>query len=135
MSSLPCSPARPQRQTSPAEPGGRAPAAPGPASAGAPPHPQARPLHARYLLVLTWAFTLFSSARLVSYLPTLWAIHCSGDSSQHSLWTWATWVGSNAAMAAWLFEHNHRHFNKAIVVTVGNSVMCLGTCILIIWYR
>jgi len=88
-----------------------------------------------YLFVLNWSFAIFSSTRLLTYLPTLWAIHRSGDSSQHSLWTWATWVGSNAAMAAWLFEHNHRRFNKAIVVTMGNSVMCIATCILIIYYR
>jgi hypothetical protein len=37
-----------------------------------------------------------------AYLPTLWAIHVSGDSSQHSLWTWATWFGANVTMAAWL---------------------------------
>lgn len=88
-----------------------------------------------YLFLLNWSFAIFSSTRLLTYLPTLWAIHSSADSSQHSLWTWATWVGSNASMAAWLFEHNHRRFNKAIVVTMGNSVMCLATCILILWYR
>jgi hypothetical protein len=88
-----------------------------------------------YLSLLNWAFALFSSTRLLTYLPTLWAIHLSADSSQHSLWTWAAWVGSNAAMAAWLFEHNHRQLNKAIMVTIGNAVMCLATCGLIAWYR
>lgn len=88
-----------------------------------------------YLLLLNWSFALFSSTRLLTYLPTLWAIHQSGDSSQHSLWTWVAWVGSNAAMAAWLFENNQRRFNKAIVVTMGNSMMCLATCALIVWYR
>ncbi len=88
-----------------------------------------------YLAMVNWAFALFSSTRLLTYLPTLWAIHQSGDSSQHSLWTWVAWVGSNAAMAAWLFENNQRRFNKAIVVTMGNSMMCLATCVLIVWYR
>ena len=88
-----------------------------------------------YLVLLNWAFAVFSSTRLLTYLPTLWAIHQSGDSSQHSLWTWAAWVGSNAAMAAWLFEHNQRRLNKAIVVTMGNALMCVATCVLIICYR
>ena len=59
-----------------------------------------------YLKLLTWAFTLFNTVRVAAYLPTMWAIHSSGDSSQHSLWTWVTWLGANATMAAWLHEHN-----------------------------
>jgi hypothetical protein len=43
---------------------------------------------AAYLKLLTFAFALFSSARVVAYLPTIWAIHQSGDASQHSVWTW-----------------------------------------------
>ena len=35
-----------------------------------------------YLRLLTWAFTLFSSVRIASYVPTLYAIYISGDSSQ-----------------------------------------------------
>lgn len=35
-----------------------------------------------YLAALTWAFTLFNSVRMLSYLPTMWAIYGSGDSSQ-----------------------------------------------------
>ena len=88
-----------------------------------------------YLELLNWAFALFSSTRFFTYLPTLFAIHHSGDSSQHSLWTWFAWVGSNAVMAAWLYENNARRVNKAILVTGGNALMCLATCGLIIWYR
>lgn len=91
--------------------------------------------HARYLLLLNWAFALFASTRLLTYLPTLYAIRESGDSSQHSLWTWASWVGSNAVMAAWMFEHNQRRLNKAIAVTLGNMVMCVAVCVLIVCYR
>ena len=53
-----------------------------------------------YLAALTWLFTLFNSVRVLAYLPTLLAIFTSGDSSQHSLLTWVTWVGANATMAA-----------------------------------
>ena len=88
-----------------------------------------------YLELLNWAFALFRSTRFFTYLPTLFAIHHSGDSSQHSLWTWFAWVGSNAAMAAWLYENNARRVNKAILVTAGNALMCLATCALIVWYR
>ena len=35
---------------------------------------------------------------MAAYLPTIWAIHRSADSSQHSLWTWCTWLGANLTM-------------------------------------
>lgn len=88
-----------------------------------------------YIVALTWLFTLFNSVRVLAYLPTLVAIFTSGDSSQHSLLTWVTWVGANATMAAWLFEHNGRRANRAIAVSACNSLMCLATSILILVYR
>ena len=89
----------------------------------------------RYLRLLSAAFAVTSSTRLVSYLPNIWAIHASGDSSQHSLWTWLTWLLSNVVMATWLYEESGRRATKAMVVTAGNAVMCLATCALIVWYR
>lgn len=91
--------------------------------------------HPRYLLVLTWAFTLFSSARLVSYLPTLAVIAASGDSSQHSLWTWGTWLGSNLTMALWLHEQHGRRWTKAAMVSAVNAAMCAATFTLVAVYR
>lgn len=88
-----------------------------------------------YLAVLTWLFTLFNSMRVFAYLPTLLAIFTSGDSSQHSLLTWVTWVGANSTMAVWLYEHNGRRLNRAIAVNACNSLMCLATSILIVVYR
>jgi len=88
-----------------------------------------------YLTALTWLFSLFNTVRVLAYLPTLLAIFTSGDSRQHSLLTWVTWVGANATMAAWLYEHNGRRLNRAIVVNVCNSLMCLATSILIVAYR
>lgn len=88
-----------------------------------------------YLVALTWLFTLFNSVRVLAYLPTLLAIFTSGETSQHSLLTWVTWVGANATMAAWLYEHNGRRVNRAIAVNVCNSLMCLATSILIVAYR
>ena len=90
---------------------------------------------ALYLRGLTWAFTLFNSLRVVAYLPTVWAIYASGDSSQHSLWTWITWAGANATMAAWLYEHDGQRMNRAIAVNLGNAAMCVGTCTLIVACR
>lgn len=95
----------------------------------------AGPAQTTYLSVLSWLFTLFNSVRVLSYLPTLWTIHASGDSSQHSLITWATWACANATMAAWLYEHNGRRMNRAIAVNVGNAMMCLATLTLILAYR
>jgi hypothetical protein len=94
-----------------------------------------RELASGYLSVLTWLFTLFNSVRVLAYVPTLLAIFASGDSSQHSLLTWLTWVGANATMAAWLYEHNGRRLNRAILVNFCNSLMCLATSILIVAYR
>ncbi|MBS0505968.1 MAG: hypothetical protein JSR53_01155 [Proteobacteria bacterium] len=90
---------------------------------------------AYYLRCLTWAFTLFNTVRVAAYAPTVWAIQQSGDSSQHSLWTWLTWLGANATMAAWLYEHNGQRVNKAVVVNTGNATMCLVTTVVIIWFR
>lgn len=92
-------------------------------------------LRARYLMALTWSFTLFNSVRGLAYLPTLWAIHDSGDSSQHSLWTWLTWLGANASMAAWLFEHDGRRCNRAVAVSLCNASMCALTALAILRYR
>lgn len=96
-----------------------------------------RPLVDRrlYLRFLTWAFTLFNSVRVLAYAPTMWAIHTSGDASQHSLWTWITWAGANATMSAWLYEQNNQCMNRAIAVNLGNAAMCLGTVALIVFYR
>jgi hypothetical protein len=92
-------------------------------------------LRRHYLAALTWAFTLFSAVRVFTYLPTMWAIQNSGDSSQHSLWTWLTWTGANLTMAAWLYEHNGQRFNRAVGVNLGNAAMCLVTTGLIVVQR
>ncbi len=89
----------------------------------------------RYLVALTWAFTLFSSVRVLSYLPTLWVIWQAQDSSQHSLLTWCTWLGANLTMAAWLHEHNGRRFNRAVAVNLANASMCGATVALIAVFR
>lgn len=88
-----------------------------------------------YLKMLTVAFTLFSSVRVVAYLPTIWAICQTGDSSQHSLWTWITWAGANVTMAAWLYEQDGQRMNRAIAVNLCNAAMCLGTTALIVFHR
>lgn len=102
-----------------------------------PPH-ASRPAAIRrehYLLLLTWAFTFFSSARVLSYLPTLMLIIQQENSSQHSLLTWMTWLGSNLTMAGWLHEQNGRRFNRAVAVNLVNAAMCAATLTVIAWYR
>ena len=88
-----------------------------------------------YLRLLTWAFTLFNSVRVFAYLPTLWAIVASGDSSQHSLWTWGTWLGANLTMAAWLYEQNGQRTNRAVIVNGCNALMCGMVLAVIAWHR
>ncbi len=85
----------------------------------------------QYLRILAWAFTLFNSVRMAAYLPTIWAIHVSGDSSQHSLFTWCTWLGANATMAAWLYEQDGQRLGRAAMVNIGNATMCAITVALI----
>jgi hypothetical protein len=88
-----------------------------------------------YLRMLGWAFALFSSVRVFAYLPTLWAIQHSGDSSQHSLLTWLTWVGANLSMAGWLHERAGRRIDRAVAVNLCNAAMCLVASAMIVWYR
>lgn len=88
-----------------------------------------------YLALLTWSFTFFSSARILAYLPTLWAILASGDASQHSLWTWLTWFGSNLTMAAWLYEQADRRMSRAVLVNLCNAFMCATVVAVIVAHR
>jgi hypothetical protein len=90
---------------------------------------------AAYLRILTFTFALFSSVRVLAYLPTIWAIHQTGDSSQHSIWTWLTWAGANVTMAAWLYEENGQRPNRAIIVSLCNAAMCAATTALIAFHR
>lgn len=94
-----------------------------------------RPSRVTWLATLGWLFTIFNSVRVFAYVPTLLSIHASGDSSQHSMITWATWVGANATMAAWLYENHGRRLNRAIAVNIGNALMCMATLVLIALYR
>jgi hypothetical protein len=91
--------------------------------------------HAGYLLLLSWAFALVNTLRMVAYLPTLAAIQASGDSSQHSLWTWGTRLGANLTMAAWLYEQAGRRANRGAAVNLGNALMCATAVGLIAHYR
>ena len=97
------------------------------------PAPQAS--RAAYVRVLAWAFTLFNSVRVAAYLPTMWAICQSGESSQHSLWTWCTWLGANATMAAWLYETHDRRLDRVVMVNAGNAAMCAAVVVLILAQR
>lgn len=92
-------------------------------------------LRQRYVLLLTWAFTLFNTVRVLAYVPTMATIWQSGSSDQHSLLTWITWLGANATMAAWLYEHDGQRLNRAILVNIGNAAMCGATTLLIAWFR
>jgi hypothetical protein len=93
------------------------------------------PSRARYLAVLDWSFALFSTMRLLTYIPTMWAIHQSGNSSQHSLLTWIVWSGANFVMAASLYERSGRALNKLIVVNAANAAQCLVMSLVVAWYR
>lgn len=101
---------------------------------GAPIGPPTRSRTA-YLRGLTWAFTFFNSVRVLCYLPTLWAILQSGDSSQHSLWTWGTWFSGNLTMSLWLIERNDGRMDRAALVSAMNAAMCFAVIAVIIFQR
>ena len=90
---------------------------------------------ATYLCLLLWSFTVFNVLRLLTYLPTLWAIHESARSDQHSLLTWIGWTLSNLTMALWLYEKSNHRVDGAVAVNVGNAAMCAIASLLIAWYR
>lgn len=104
-------------------------------AAAAPRAAAGRDLRTTYVAVLTWSFTFFSSARILAYLPTIWAIQATGDASQHSLWTWLTWLGSNLTMAAWLYEQSGQRLGRAVLVNLGNACMCAAIVALIVACR
>lgn len=97
--------------------------------------PRGLAAQAGYLRVLTWSFTIFNAVRVISYLPTLWAIVVAGNSQQHSLWTWCTWLGANATMAAWLYEGNGRRMDSSVLVNSANAFMCAATVVVIVACR
>lgn len=108
------------------------------AEAGLPAHapfPSLALTRERWIALLGWLFALFNSARIVAYVPTIWAVAVSGDSSQHSLWTWGTFLGGNVTMALWLWEQNHRRMNRAIAVSAINAFMCVAIVTVIAWTR
>lgn len=84
-----------------------------------------------YLTALGYLFAFFSTVRVLAYLPTLWAVVQSGDSSQHSLLTWLTWAGANVTMAAWLYEQQGQRWNSAVTVNLVNATMCIATFVAI----
>jgi hypothetical protein len=88
-------------------------------------------LRQHYLTVLAYLFAVFSTVRVLAYLPTLWAVVQSGDSSQHSLVTWFTWAGANLTMAAWLYEQQGQRWTRAVAVNLVNATMCVATFVAI----
>ena len=88
-----------------------------------------------YLRWLALAFGFFNTVRVLAYLPTVLAIVEAGESSQHSLLTWLSWLGANATMAAWLYEFNGRRLDRTVVINLCNAAMCLATSLVIGWFR
>lgn len=86
-------------------------------------------------VLLAWAFAFFNTVRVLTYVPTIWAIHESGQSNQHSLLTWLGWLGANLTMAAWLHERNGGRIDSAVVVNAANALMCAATTLVIVCYR
>jgi hypothetical protein len=80
-------------------------------------------------------FTLFSALRVVAYLPTLWAIHASGNASQYSLWTWFVFCGANLSTAFWLNDRCQGGWDRNVVVSAVNALMCAAVFAVILGHR
>lgn len=89
----------------------------------------------RRLVLLGWAFTVFNSLRVLAYLPTIWALHDTRSSDQHSLWTWTVFLGANLTMAMWLHAQGDRRARGAVLASSANAVMCVAVVVLILVYR
>jgi hypothetical protein len=85
--------------------------------------------------LLDWAFAGCNTLRVFAYLPTLWAIHVSAGSGQHSLWTWFTWLTANLTMALWLARRDGWRLSFPAIVNGANAVMCACGVALIVGYR
>ena len=81
------------------------------------------------------ALGFFNTVRVLAYLTIVLAIIEAGDSSQHSLLNWLSWLGANATMAAWLYEFNGRRLDRTIVINLCNATMSRVTSLVIGWFR
>jgi hypothetical protein len=88
-----------------------------------------------YRTCLAWAFTAFNTTRVLAFLPLIWAVHQAGDSSQHSLLTWFTWLGANITSALWLYESGGQGINRVLLFSLGNAGMNVLAIAVIVWYR
>lgn len=88
-----------------------------------------------YLRVVTWSFAFFNSIRVLAYLPTLWTLAHSADSSQQSLWTWCTWFFAHVTMSLWLIERNGSRLDRAALISICNATMCMAVIVLVVVKR
>jgi hypothetical protein len=89
-------------------------------------------LESLYLNCLTWMFLFWSSARILTYVPTiLKLLRPDASARDYSLATWICWVMSNATFGLYLYEQSGRELNILALVNAGNTLMCLLTSILI----
>lgn len=87
-----------------------------------------------YVSWLCAAFALFNAVRVLTYLPTLWAIDRSASSDQHSLLTWCTWLMANLTTGLWQYEQRRR-MDPIVWSSLANAAMCGAVLALIAWYR
>lgn len=87
-----------------------------------------------YLHLLTWAFTLFNQVRVAAYVPTVWAIHQIGNSTQQSLWTWLTWLGPTPRWQPGYMSTKDSGRTKRWQ-SLGNAAMRLLTTVITVVYR
>jgi hypothetical protein len=78
-----------------------------------------------YATVLSWAFLLTNSLRVLTYLPMIKKMlrpDVTGDCQ--SQLTWLLWAVSNITFSLHLFEASQRHLNEMVVISAANALMC-----------
>ena len=88
-----------------------------------------------YMSMLTRSAMLMGGIRALTYIPTILTLMASANSSQHSVWTWASWILANITMIMLLYERNGRKADSVILIQLANTIMCIVTTAVILWYR
>jgi hypothetical protein len=80
-------------------------------------------------------FGPLQALRMTAYLPTLWAIHASGSSTQYAAWTWLAFFCANLSMALSLLRRGTGRVDRYVLVNLINALMSLAVFALIVAYR
>ncbi len=78
-------------------------------------------------------FLIWNGARILAYLPTIRKVMTrDADVRSYSLVSWGIWFLSNLTFALMLLEVSGGQPNEMFWVNVGNTIMCMVVCALVL---